>query len=142
MIEKAPREINGAPAKYPDWPTLVGRAVDDVSRILQSELHMFQAKVGAELQARIANTVASLTIAAMVISGTICLLCASILLLHQWLPWWEAFGIAGLAMLLVATARNVAMRNVAHTAPEAAIFLRPAPTKPAQPEDSSGTETE
>ena len=49
MAEKPPLPLDGTPATYPDWPTLVGRAVDDVSRILQSELHMFQANMGADL---------------------------------------------------------------------------------------------
>jgi hypothetical protein len=89
---------------------LIGRAVDDVSRILLSELHMFQANIGADLGARLATTIASLTIAAVMISGAICILCSSILLLHQWLPWWQAFGIAGLATLVVGSASKAMMR--------------------------------
>jgi hypothetical protein len=112
MAEKSPPETNEAVTNYPDWPTLIGRAVDDVSRILQSELHIFQANMGADLQARLANAVSSLKIAAMIISGAICILCASILLLHQWLPWWQAFGIAGLTALIVGMGRDFVLGNV------------------------------
>ena len=110
MAEKHPLPIDGPPTTYADWPTLIERAVDDVSRILRSEAHMFQTSIGAALEVQISNTVAHLTIIAVMISGAICILCASILLLHQWLPWWQAFGIAGLATLLVGIARHAIMK--------------------------------
>jgi drug/metabolite transporter (DMT)-like permease len=37
---------------------------------------------------------------AVMICGAVCLLCAAILLLHEWLPLWQAFGIAGAGILL------------------------------------------
>ena len=61
---------------------------------------MFQTTMGAALEARIATAVASLTIAAVMICGALCILCAAILLLHQWFQSWEAFGIGGLATLV------------------------------------------
>ena len=62
---------------------------------------MFQTTMGAALEARIATAVASLTIAAVMICGALCILCAAILLLHQWFQSWEAFGIGGLATLVI-----------------------------------------
>jgi len=70
---------------------------------------MFQTSMEAALELQIAKTVAHLTIIAVMISSAICILCASILLLHQWLPWWQAFGIAGLATLVVGIVSNAAM---------------------------------
>jgi hypothetical protein len=110
MTEKHPLTTDVGLTAYPDWPTLIERAVDDVSRILRSELHMFQTSMGAALELQISNTVAYLTIIAVMISGAICILCAAILLLHQWLPWWQAFGIAGLATLAVGIVSHAAMR--------------------------------
>jgi uncharacterized membrane protein (DUF441 family) len=46
----------------------------------------------------------------VMVSGALCLLCASILLLHQWLPWWQAFGIPGLVLLIVGILSNAATR--------------------------------
>ena len=109
MEEKPTLPIDGTPTAYSDWPTLIERAVDDVSRILRSEAHMFQTSMEAALELQIAKTVAHLTIIAVMISSAICILCASILLLHQWLPWWQAFGIAGLATLVVGIVSNAAM---------------------------------
>ncbi len=87
-----------------DWPTLVSRAVDDVTRILQSEAHMLETSIGATLETRLANAIATLTVIAVMICGGVCMLCAAILLLHQWLPLWQSFGLAGAAILLIGIA--------------------------------------
>ena len=110
MAEKHPSSIDGTPTAYPDWPTLIERVVDDVSQILRSEAHMFQTNLGVALELQISKTLAHLTIIALMISGALCILCASILFLHQWLPWWQAFGIAGLATLLVGIVGNATAR--------------------------------
>jgi hypothetical protein len=110
MAEKHLPPIDGTPTAYSDWPTLIERAVDDVSRILRSEAQMFQTSMGAALGLQISNTVTHLTIVGVMISGAICILSAAIMLLHQWLPWWQAFGIAGLATLFVGIVSDAAMR--------------------------------
>ena len=86
-------------AASPDWATLTERALDDLSRIVRSEIHMLQTSIEAAVEARIDSVVTrSMTITAMV-CGASCILCAVILLLHQWLPWWQSFGIAGFSLL-------------------------------------------
>jgi hypothetical protein len=110
MTEKhSPTADTGLPT-YPDWPTLIERAVNDVSRILQSELHMFQTTMRAALEAQIATAVAFLAIVAVIVCGAICILCATILLLHQWFPWWEAFGMAGVAACVIGIASLASMK--------------------------------
>ena len=96
MAEKLPLTSERASADYPDWATLMERALDDVSRILRSEMHMFQTSMATAVQAQMDNVVVRLTAITAVVFGAICILCALILLLHQWLPWWQSFGIAGL----------------------------------------------
>jgi hypothetical protein len=110
MSEKESHTANGAPETLQDWPTLVSRAVDDVSRILQSETHMLQTSVGAALETQLANAIATLTVIAVMICGAVCIVCAAILLLHEWLPLWQAFGIAGVAVLLIGIAIQAIMR--------------------------------
>jgi hypothetical protein len=104
MTEKQSHPANGAPATMQDWPTLVGRAVDDVTRILQSEARILQTNMGAALETRLASAIATLTIVAVMIGGAVCIVCAAILLLHQWLPLWQSFGIIGGGILLVGLA--------------------------------------
>ena len=104
MIERQTHHANGAPENLQDWPTLVGRAVDDVTRILQSEAHMLETSIGATLETRLASAIATLAAIAVLICGGVCILCAAILLLHQWLPLWQSFGLAGAAILLIGIA--------------------------------------
>ncbi len=104
MTEKQLQTTNGAPGTLQDWPTLVGRAVDDVTRILQSEAHILQASIGGALETRLANAIATVTAIAVMICGAVCILCGAILLLHEWLPLWQAFGIPGVGILLVGIA--------------------------------------
>jgi hypothetical protein len=110
MTEKHPPTGDVGLPTYPDWPTLIERAANDVSRILQSELHMFQITMRTALEAQIATAVAFLAIAALIICGAICILGAAILLLHQSLPWWQAFGIAGVATCVVGIASLAIIR--------------------------------
>jgi hypothetical protein len=110
MTEKQSDVANGAPEILQDWPTLVSRAVDDVSRILQSEAHMLQTSMGAALETQLANAIATLTVIAVMICGAVCIVCAAILLLHKWLALWQAFGIAGGAILLIGIAIRAIMR--------------------------------
>ena len=112
MTEKQPHHPNGAPDSFQDWPTLVGRAVDDVTRILQSEAHMLETSMSAALASRLANAIATLTVIAVMLCGGVCVLCAAILLLHQWLPLWQAFGLAGATILAIGVA-IYAIRNPA-----------------------------
>jgi hypothetical protein len=110
MTEKQPHHPNGAPETLQDWPTLVGRAVDDVTRILQSEAHMLETSMGAALETRVASAIATLTVVAVMICGGVCILCAGILLLHEWLPLWQSFGLAGVGILTVGIASYAIMK--------------------------------
>ncbi|MBF6571379.1 MAG: hypothetical protein IVW54_21185 [Candidatus Binataceae bacterium] len=69
---------------------------------------MLESSLSSASQLQIANTIARLTIVAAMLSGALCLLAASILLLRQWLPWWQAFGVIGLPMLLAGSIFNAA----------------------------------
>jgi membrane protein DedA with SNARE-associated domain len=111
MTEKQSHTANGAPETLQDWPTLVGRAVDDITRILQSEARMLENSMGAALETRLASAIATLTVVAVMICGGVCMLCAGILLLHEWLPLWQAFGIAGVGILLVGIANYLSGRR-------------------------------
>ena len=55
MTEKPPLTSDRNAADYPDWATLMDRALDNISRILRSEIHMFQASMEAAPEAQIGN---------------------------------------------------------------------------------------
>ena len=75
--------------------------MDDVTRILQSEAHMLETSVSVALETRLAAAIATLTVVAVMLSGGVCILCAAILLIHQWLPLWQSFGLVGAGILVV-----------------------------------------
>ena len=85
-----------------DWAELVGKAIDDFTRIVQSEIRLLETTLKVVLQSEIDHALAILIAGAMMMCGALCLIGASILLLHQWLPWWAAFGISGTGLFVVA----------------------------------------
>jgi hypothetical protein len=109
MAETQPPRADEVPEAHSDWPTLIERAVDDVSHIVRSEAHMFQTSMATTLEAQTSKAAALLISTAVIFSGTLCILCAAILLLHQWLPWWQAFGITGVATLVIGVASKAAL---------------------------------
>ena len=65
---------------------------------------MLETSLSEALQTRLANAIATLTVVAVMICGGVCILCGGILLLHEWLPLWQAFGLVGVGILLIGIA--------------------------------------
>jgi hypothetical protein len=84
-------------AHVPDnWPSLLGRAVDDVSRVVHAEMRLFEAQLAVSAEARVENASVALIVLATFIIAEICIVTAVIVLLHQWLlSWWLSLGLAG-----------------------------------------------
>lgn len=89
-----------------DWSTLVARAVDDISRILQSEIRLLNASLKTLIDEEVERVLAFVASGALMAGGAICLLTAVILFLHEFamLPWWQSFGIVGLGLFALAIA--------------------------------------
>jgi Putative Actinobacterial Holin-X, holin superfamily III len=86
---------NGSEADAP-WPPLLGRMLEDLSRVIQLEFRLLEAKIATSLIATADRAIAGLVILyAGVIAGG-CFLAALILFLHDWMQWWECFAIAGM----------------------------------------------
>jgi VIT1/CCC1 family predicted Fe2+/Mn2+ transporter len=114
MPEKLPLAGDAPPGTEGDWSTLAGWAIDDVSRIIQSEIGLLETTLRAALEEQTDYALANLATVAVMICAAICMLGALILFLHQWLQWWLAFAIAGLAAFAVGFAiRTTAGRRVA-----------------------------
>jgi putative superfamily III holin-X len=100
-------------ARVPEnWPTLLGRAVDDVSRVVHAEMRLFEAQLAVSAEALVENASLALTLFATFIIAEICLVSAAILLLHKWLlSWWLSLGLTGIAIFGAGLAlRRVAIR--------------------------------
>ena len=100
MEPRSRHDAEPVSATHSDWATLTERALDDLSRIVRSEVAMFQTSMAVAVEAQMNNITARLAKIAALVLGAVCLLSASILLLHQWLPLWQAFALAGTAMIV------------------------------------------
>jgi Putative Actinobacterial Holin-X, holin superfamily III len=87
---------------HEDWSTLIARAADNVSRIVESEIHLFENTFRSALEGHINYALAGLAMLSMIVSGMLCALAALILYSHQWLPWWQACAIAAIIILAAA----------------------------------------
>ena len=78
-----------------DWPTLLARIVDDVARIIQTEIRLFQTALPPIFAGVIDRFVANIVALAAFAAGGICLLAALAFFLHQWMAWAPALAITG-----------------------------------------------
>ncbi len=91
------RTITPAPhgTKSSDWPALVARIVDDVTRIIQTEIRIFQAALTPIFSNAIDRFLANVVALVAYLAGGICLLAAFVFFLHQWLAWAPSLAITG-----------------------------------------------
>ncbi|HEX4210567.1 MAG TPA: phage holin family protein [Candidatus Binataceae bacterium] len=89
----------------PDWSALFGRLADNLVRVVRAEIMLLESRLShsfADTLGRVAARVAGLMVLALSsMLGLICLLAGYILLLHRWLPAWQACGIGGVTIIVV-----------------------------------------
>jgi Putative Actinobacterial Holin-X, holin superfamily III len=107
-----------------DWSTLASRAIDDISRIIQSEIGLLETTLRAVVEEQTDYALANLAVVAVMVCAASCMLGALILFLHQWLLWWLAFAITG----VVASAAGI----VVHAVFGRRVAVRPARIKDPQ----------
>jgi hypothetical protein len=83
----------------PDWPTLLGRMLEDLSRVIRLELQLLEARIAPSLIGIADRAIAALVILFAGAIGGSCLLAALILLLHDWMRWWQSFAIGGVVAI-------------------------------------------
>jgi Putative Actinobacterial Holin-X, holin superfamily III len=96
MSYKHPLTTDGVSKNDPDWSSLAGQVVDDISRILHSEADLLQVRMGEAVNAGISKSLRAFSMLALAIWGAGCILLGTILLLHEWIPLWQALGVVGL----------------------------------------------
>jgi hypothetical protein len=100
MAATEPAEMR-ASNEQPDWTTLAARAIDDVARMVQAEIHLAEASFRASLKESIDDAFTMLAAAGLLAAAGICVLTAAILLLHHWLEWWLALAITGCVSAII-----------------------------------------
>src|SRR5580692_415072 len=82
-----------------EWSTWLGRMLEDLSRIIRLELQLLEARIAPSLTGMADRAIAALVILFAGVIGGSCLLAAFILLLDEWLKWWQSFAIGGVVAL-------------------------------------------
>jgi Putative Actinobacterial Holin-X, holin superfamily III len=82
-------------AEHPNGPELVSKTVDDVSRIIRTEIELLEIKLKRVLEAHIDKIAGVLILLGALIFGSLFLLSGVVLLLHLWLAWWLSMLITG-----------------------------------------------
>ena len=79
-------------AAHTDFVELASRIVDDLAKILRSEIKLFDASLRKTLESQTDRILGSVFLLIALIYGSLCLIGGVILLLHTWLEWWMALG--------------------------------------------------
>jgi hypothetical protein len=82
------------------WPTLLGRMFEDFSRVVRLDLQLLEARMARSLTALADRAIAALIILYAGVVAGCCLLTALILLLHEWMQWWQCFAVGGLVTIV------------------------------------------
>ena len=83
---------------HPNWPELLSKTVDDLSRIGRTEIELLETRLKHVIEAQTDNIAGMLVLVVTLSYGSLLLLGGFVLLLHLWLAWWLSFLIVGIVI--------------------------------------------
>lgn len=83
------------------WPQLLAETVDEVARIVRTEIRLAEASLRRMFENQTERVMGALFLLVALVYGSIFILGGVVLLIHQWLAWWMAFGITGIVIIAV-----------------------------------------
>jgi hypothetical protein len=89
------------PAEPASWPQLLSKTVDDLSKIVRTEIALAERTLQLVVESQTEKITGLLFLLVACAYGSLFLLGGVVLLLHLWLDWWLAFLITG-ALVMVA----------------------------------------
>ena len=89
------------------WPALVAQLIADLTKVLEAEARLVRVSIEPTMTAVLNRWLLQLILASIALTGGLMLLCAGVLLLHKWVEWWVAFGIAGAVTMATAVFRLI-----------------------------------
>jgi hypothetical protein len=103
-------EGGGRVRRETDLPDLGVRILTDFGRIVAAEARLLETNLVGAAQALVDRVYLTAILVVLAAAGIVSIIGSIVMLLHQWMPWWQVFGIVGLAsMLLAAILRRVLM---------------------------------
>src|SRR6516225_6535226 len=95
---------------------LPGRILENLAHIFQLELRLLESRITLSLTEMVNHALAGLVVLFASAVGGCCLLTALIMVLHQWLLWWQNLAIGG--GMAIATGA-IAHASLSRSAPQA-----------------------
>ena|SRR5690348_13126725 len=91
------------------WSQLLAETVDEVARIVRTEIGLAEASLSRLLERKTERAYGVVLLLVALVYGLMFVLSSAVLLIHQWLAWWMAFGIAGVVVIAVVFASQTIM---------------------------------
>jgi hypothetical protein len=108
------------PSRQEELPDLAVRILTDFARIVAAEARLLESNIVGAAQSLLDRVYITSTLIVLAAAGVLALLGSLILLLHQWLPWWQVLGVVGLTAIVVAEVLRRALMPAA-TASHSAV---------------------
>jgi Putative Actinobacterial Holin-X, holin superfamily III len=81
------------------WSQLLAETVDEVARIVRTEIGLAEASLSRMFERQTERAFGAVLLLVALVYGSMFVLGSVVLLIHQWLAWWMAFGIAGIVVI-------------------------------------------
>ena len=85
-----------------DLPDLGVRILTDFGRILAAEARLLETNLVGAAQALVDRVYLTAILVVLAAAGVVSLIGSIVMLLHEWMPWWQVLGIVGLGSLILA----------------------------------------
>jgi hypothetical protein len=97
------------------WPELAERVISDLTHVIRVEIELFRNSLIPIFSDLTDRVVAGLIAGFVMLAGGVTLLAALIMLLHEWLPWWQSLALSGAAAILAGyLLTRFAIRSASH----------------------------
>jgi hypothetical protein len=102
-----------ASAENSNWPQLLSKTVDDLSRIARTEMELLEVRLKRLIEAQTDKVVGMLFLFVALSYGFLFLFGGIVLLIHLWLAWWLASLITGVAIVSAGIVFQIRMKAAA-----------------------------
>jgi hypothetical protein len=93
-VEREPREE--------ELPELAVRILSDFARIVAAEARLLESNIVVAAQTLLDRIYIVSTLIVLAAAGVVALLTSLVLLLHQWMHWWQVLGLVGVCAIIAA----------------------------------------
>jgi hypothetical protein len=85
-----------------DLPDLGVRILTDFGRIVAAEARLLETNLVGAAQALVDRIYLTAILVVLAAAGVVSIIGSIMMLMHQWMPWWQVLGIVGLGSILMA----------------------------------------